>query len=82
MSIGLGLASPLTHRRICFNSSLLVCIARTSASSTWYSIIVVVMGIVVLAIIIISNVWFACIVLKNIRAVYSHVDKSKGEQSK
>ena len=80
VSISIGLGSHLDPNKIDFNSSLLNCIERIS-DSIWYPIILVVIGVVVLVVIIISNVWFSYIVLKNIRAVYScedTTDEAKG----
>ena len=76
VSIALGLVAQLAPGRPYFNPSLLMCSITVSDSSLWYPILLIAIGIVVFASIIISNGWFSCIVLKNIRAVYPSQNKS------
>ena len=72
--LGLGLGFDLDPDRLFFNPSFLVCTTVLSLQSSWFTIFLAAIGVIVLAIIIICNVCFSYIVLKNIRAVYSSVD--------
>ena len=72
--IGLGLGFHFYPDRVVFNPSFLVCSTLLSLQTSWFPVFLVAIGIIVLAIIIICNVCFSYIVLKNIRAVYSSVD--------